>query len=206
MLKVCMHIYVLSLLLANCRQAHEMVYTGDNDTINRGMPVKEAPATDPTVVVNEDMRAVYIVPGIIPVPATYKAYHYLEYKYSMRFAFTGCIVTDSVINAIRPNNERTIAVLATRFAGLTEGGLQKEVDGYSASVRRWEPLLKAVIPLDEIERDALKRGGAIWYEWEPEPNGDTVVVVNEYLISERRVLPLVKYHSAGGSVQYPPFE
>ncbi|HRP55540.1 hypothetical protein [Agriterribacter sp.] len=197
---------VVSLLLANCRQAHNMAFAVDNDTIKPGIPVKEAPATDHAVVVNEDIRPAYIVPGIIPAPATYKAYHYLEYKYSMRFAFTGCIVTDSVINTIRPNNERTIAVLATRFAGLTEGGLQKEVAGYAAGVRRWEPLLKAVIPLDKMERDALKEGGAIWYEWEPASNNDTVVVVNEYLISERHVLPLAKYHSAGRSVQYPPFE
>lgn len=201
MLKTCLHIYVISLLLANCRQSYNLVYTADGDSTKPGIS-----ATDRHVVMNGDIRPAYIVPGIIPAPATYKAYHYLEYKYSMRFAFTGCIVSDSIINTIRPNNEKAIAVLAGRFPGLTEPGLQKEIADYAASVRRWEPLLKAVIPLDEIEKEARKEGKAIWYEWKPEPHNDTVVVVNEYLISERHVLPLAKYHSVEKSVQYPPFK
>lgn len=201
MLKTCLHTYIISLLLANCRQSYNPVYTSVGDTVRPGIS-----ETDGHVVMNGDTRPAYIVPGIMPDPATYKAYHYLEYKYSMRFTFTGCIVTDSIINTIQPNNEKTIAVLAGRFPGLTEAGLQKEIADYAASVRRWEPLLRAVIPLDEMEKDARKGGGAIWYEWEPESHNDTAVVVNKYLIQERRVLPLAKYHSADRSVQCPPFE
>ena len=202
MLKACLHIYIISLLLANCRRAQSM-YTTDSDTLKPGVPSKDAYATGHAV---EDMHPVYIVPGIIPAPATYKAYYYLEYKYSMRFAFTGCIVTDSVIQTIVPNNERTMAVLAGRFPGLTEHGLQEEIAGYAADVMRWEPLLKAVIPLDGMEKKVLREGGAIWYEWKPEPHNDTIVIVNEYIISERHVIPLAKYRSAGRVVQYPPFE
>lgn len=200
MLKTCLLLSVISLLLTNCRHSYN-IYTADEDTVRPGIS-----ATDRHVAMNGDTRPAYIVPGIIPAPATYKAYHYLEYKYSMRFAFTGCIVSDSIINTIRPNNGKTIAVLAGRFPGLTEAGLQKEIADYAASVRRWEPLLRAVIPLDEMEKDARKGGSAIWYEWKRERHNDTVVIVNEYLISERQVLPLAKYHSADSSVQYPPFE
>ncbi len=200
MLKTCLHTYIISLLLANCGQSYNPVYTSVGDTVRPGIST-----TDRHVVMNDDKRSAYIVPGIIPAPATYKAYHYLEYKYSMRFAFTGCIVSDSIINTIRPNNEKTIAVLAGRFPGLTEAGLQKEIADYAKNVRRWEPVLSAVIPLDEMEKEARKEGSAIWYEWKPGPHNDTVVVVNKYLIQERRVLPLAAYHAADRSVQYPPF-
>ena len=71
-------------------------------------------------------------------PAFAKAQQAVLARYSLSYSSFGCVVTDSLIRAIRQHNDSLFTHLQKRFPGLSEVRLSHEMQGYSQTQKAIE--------------------------------------------------------------------